>query len=98
MTDTMRICSISKRCKMFLPACLMIATLTGCAELPIPVARSLPAVPERLMSPVKKPYLYKGQDARAALRLTDSALNEANSRLVGSLGWYENVRKEYGGK
>jgi hypothetical protein len=47
------------------------------------------------MAPVQKPTVYKGQDARAALRLTDSALNEANSRLVGSRNWYELLRQDY---
>ena len=49
------------------------------------------------MKPVPVPTLYKGQDARAALRLTGSALTEANSRLDASADWYEGVRKTYGG-
>ncbi|WP_246661650.1 hypothetical protein [Tardiphaga sp. vice304] len=48
------------------------------------------------MKPVAVPALYKGQDARAALRLTGTALVEANSRLSASAGWYEGVRKSYG--
>lgn len=47
------------------------------------------------MKPVDAPRLYVGQDARAALRLTGSALNEANSRLVGSRNWYELLRQDY---
>lgn len=50
------------------------------------------------MKPVPVPKLYKGQDARAALRLTGSALGEANDRLSGSAAWYENVRKSYSGQ
>jgi hypothetical protein len=50
------------------------------------------------MRPVAVPALYKGQDARAALRLTGTALIEANARLSASAGWYEGVRKSYGGK
>jgi len=50
------------------------------------------------MKPVAKPKLYKGQDARAALRLTGSALDQANERLKASSGWYESVRRDYGAK
>lgn len=37
----------------------------------------------------------KGKDARAMLRLTNSALIENRSRLTASAGWYENVRQSY---
>jgi hypothetical protein len=47
------------------------------------------------MKPVAVPVLYKGQDARAALRLTGTALVEANARLSASAGWYEGIRKSY---
>ncbi|MDB6086566.1 MAG: hypothetical protein JWN43_4447 [Gammaproteobacteria bacterium] len=47
------------------------------------------------MRPVAAPVLYKGQDARAALRLTGSALIEANSRLSASARWYETLRANY---
>jgi hypothetical protein len=47
------------------------------------------------MQPIPLPALQKGQDARAALRLTQTALIEANARLVASAGWYESVRKSY---
>jgi hypothetical protein len=47
------------------------------------------------MRPVAFPVLYKGQDVRAALRLTESSLIEANARLSASAGWYESVRKTY---
>jgi hypothetical protein len=47
------------------------------------------------MAPVAVPKLYKGQDARAALRLTHSALLKANARLSASAGWYESVRHDY---
>jgi hypothetical protein len=50
------------------------------------------------MKPVPLPTIYKGQDARAALRLTGTALIEANARLSASARWYEGVRKSYGGK
>lgn len=50
------------------------------------------------MRPVPAPALYKGQDARAALRLTGTALVEANARLSASAGWYESVRNSYGAK
>lgn len=50
------------------------------------------------MKAVPVPPLHKGQDARAALRLTGSALNEANERLEGSAAWYEGVRKSYEAK
>ncbi|QDM27015.1 hypothetical protein FNL56_13495 [Tardiphaga sp. vice304] len=75
----------------------MTTILGGCQTTnPGPAARSLPPVPGRLMKPVAVPALYKGQDARAALRLTGTALVEANSRLSASAGWYEGVRKSYG--
>lgn len=47
------------------------------------------------MKPVPVPALYKGEDARAALRLTGSALSQANARLSASSRWYEQVRKNY---
>jgi hypothetical protein len=47
------------------------------------------------MRPVPVPTLYKGQDARAALRLTGTALVEANARLSASTRWYESVRATY---
>jgi hypothetical protein len=47
------------------------------------------------MRPVPVPALYKGQDVRAALRLTGTALVEANARLSASAGWYESVCKTY---
>jgi len=50
------------------------------------------------MRPVAVPALYKGEDARAALRLTLSALLEANARLKASDGWYQSVRKTYRGQ
>lgn len=50
------------------------------------------------MAPVTPPEIHKGQDARAALRLTDSALKTANTRLLGSAAWYEAVRQDYSGK
>jgi hypothetical protein len=47
------------------------------------------------MAAVTVPALKVGQDARAALRLTRSALFKANARLVASDGWYQSVRKSY---
>lgn len=49
------------------------------------------------MVPVAVPVLKVGQDARAALRLTRSALFKANARLLASDGWYASVRKSYAG-
>ena len=105
MLNTKPMLNISDRLRfgLSLPACLTMAIfLAGCAHevppVPVVVSRSLPAAPDRLMKPVAVPALYKGQDARAALRLTGTALIEANSRLSASAGWYEGVRKSYGGK
>ena len=73
--------------------------LAGCASAPpAQVARDLPPAADRLMTPVPVPTIYKGQDARAALRLTGTALIEANARLSASAGWYEGVRKSYGAR
>ncbi|MBN9007227.1 MAG: hypothetical protein J0H40_17655 [Rhizobiales bacterium] len=47
------------------------------------------------MDPVPVPKLYVGQDARAALRLTQSALFTANARLSSSARWYDGVRHSY---
>ncbi|MGJ4928162.1 hypothetical protein ACQR1K_13555 [Bradyrhizobium sp. HKCCYLRH3095] len=47
------------------------------------------------MQPVPVPAIYKGQDVRAALRLSRTALMEANSRLSASADWYESVRKSF---
>lgn len=88
-------------CRRVPLALLMITicvTFAGCASFPPPISRQLPPVPERLMSPVQRPSVYRGEDARAALRMTGSALDEANARLSASAGWYENVRRDYGGK
>ena len=86
------------RFALSLVAFLMIGTfLAGCASAPPApqVARDLPPAADRLMKPVPLPTIYKGQDARAALRLTGTALIEANARLSASAGWYEGVRKSY---
>jgi hypothetical protein len=50
------------------------------------------------MAPVAEPVLHNGQDARAALRLTRSALRNANDRLSASSRWYEAVRVTYKAK
>ena len=89
-----------KRSPLAFLTMVICATFAGCAtapppSAPAPVARDLPPVPDRLMQPVPLPALQKGQDARAALRLTQTALIEANARLVASAGWYESVRKSY---
>ncbi len=79
-----------------LVALSIAATLTGCVTTnPGPAARDLPPVPDELMKPVAKPKLYKGQDARAALRLTGSALDQANERLKASGEWYQGVRRDF---
>jgi hypothetical protein len=41
------------------------------------------------------PKLVKGMDARVALRLTGTALIEANSRIRAGARWYEAVRRDY---
>jgi hypothetical protein len=46
--------------------------------------------------PVKAPAYQKGQDARAQLALTKSALDLANDRLSAFSGWYEMLRHDYG--
>lgn len=77
----------------------MIATsalLAGCATaLPNSTARMLPQLPVELAQRVPAPRLYKGEDARAALRLTRSALGTANRRIVDLGAWYTDVRKDY---
>ena len=99
MPDKRMMPTISRISKVALPALLMTLTLAGCQTTnPGPAARDLPPAPARLMRPVPQPALYKGQDARAALRLTGTALIEANARLSASAGWYESVRKTYSGK
>ena len=96
MINARRMLPILQRLKPVLPVLLMTVILAGCATNPGPAARSLPPPPGRLMHPVPVPALYKGQDARAALRLTGTALIEANARLSASAGWYESVRRSYG--
>lgn len=72
------------------------AILTGCATVPPnSTARMLPQLPAELAQRVPAPRLYKGEDARAALRLTRSALGTANRRIVNLSGWYATVRKNY---
>lgn len=48
------------------------------------------------MSPVGKPKVTAGDDARLAYRRTDAALNEANNRLIKSRKWTLGVRQRYG--
>jgi len=100
MTSTKKTPTIFRRSRAGLPALLMAAIcLAGCqTDNPGPAERSLPPAPGRLMRPVAVPALYKGEDARAALRLTLSALLEANARLKASDGWYQSVRKTYRGQ
>ena len=96
MTSIRKTPPISLRSSLALLVLLTIPISGGCqTDNPGPVARSLPAPPGRLMHPVAVPVLSKGQDARAALRLTSTALIEANARLSAAAGWYESVRKTY---
>jgi hypothetical protein len=55
----------------------------------------LPQLPTELAQRVPAPRLTKGEDARAALRLTRSALGTANRRIVNFSGWYAELRKDY---
>ena len=81
------------RLALFLPlAFSLTTTLTACQTTASGTARDLPPRAE-FMRPVKIPVLPR--DPRAALRLTDSALFEANRRLSESAGWYEGVRPSY---
>lgn len=82
--------------------------MAGCSHAPGPAARLLPEKPARLMRAVAVPHLTsqcyfpwfgvrgcKGEDALAMLQLTNSALKQANARLVASGGWYDGVGKSY---
>ena len=96
MTSVQKMQTTLRNLRLALPVCLMSLTLVACGHSgPPPLARSLPVVPSKLMAPVPVPVLVKGQDARAALRLTGTALVEANARLSASSGWYESVRRDY---
>ena len=98
MTDKLKTPTTSRNYKLIPLALSLMATLAmgGCVTTgPISVARTLPPAPSKLMRPVPVPNLVKGMDARAALRLTGTALIEANYRLSASAGWYEGVRKSY---
>lgn len=75
-----------------LTICVSGCGLTGTAVAPI----DLPAAPE-FMAPIAKPVVKVGDDARLAFKKMDKALDEANSRLTNSRGWYGNVRKGYAG-
>ena len=74
----------------------MALSLTACAASSgkklQPV--NLPSAPE-CMSPVPKPAIKPGMDARVALLKTDAALGQANGRLACSRKWYEGVRRSY---
>ncbi len=75
------------------------------------VSRELPPLPDRLLKAPRAPALdtqcrfpwfgvagCKGKDPNAMLRLTVSDDRDLRSRLGASAGWYEGVRKSYGGK
>jgi len=96
--------TISLLCKRVLLAFSMITicgTLAGCASDPTRgasssvISRDLPQTPDRIMQPVPVPVYQEGQDARAALRLTKSALLEANERLSAVSSWYDDIRHSY---
>lgn len=93
MTSARKMPTISRGSKAALLAILLTTTLQGCQTTDTGTARDLPAPPANLMRPVRVPILPR--DARAALRLTDSALFEANRRLSASAGWYESVKHSY---
>lgn len=54
----------------------------------------LPDVPA-FVSPVPKPAVKVGDDARLAWRKTDAALGQANGRLVQTREWYVGVRTRF---
>lgn len=48
------------------------------------------------MNPVAVPRYAVGDNAKVALGRTKQALDKANTRLVKSGEWYDNVRTEFG--
>lgn len=81
----------------------MLATLTlilaACANgggAKLSANRQLPAAPA-CMNPVTIPQIRLADDARLAFATRSDALKLANKNLRCSRGWYEDVRKNYGG-
>lgn len=92
-----------------LAASILMLALAGCAGH-APLDRNLPPAPARLTQAPLVPHLdsacffpwfqvagCKGKDERAMLRLTVSDDLEVRSRLTAVPGWYDGIRKSYGG-
>lgn len=71
-------------------------SLTACKEPKVVDARGirLPSSPA-FMEPVAMQKFRKSQDAREALAKERGALKEANSRLIRSKKWYNNLRNNF---
>lgn len=83
-----------------LPLCVLILMpmLSACAHVDgrdAPLARKLPPPPASLQ-PVPLPKIVAGQDVRVSRFDHRQALIKANTRIVNSRGWYEQVRKDHG--
>src|SRR4051794_25940901 len=111
MTNGKRMPTILRRLSLFLAVGSSLS-LAACVtdQAPAPVARDLPAMPDRLMRAPSAPTLdtqcrfpwfgvagCKGKDPNAMLRLTVSHDQETVKRLGASGAWYEGVRSDYKG-
>ena len=111
MPNAKRMTKLFRRSSLPLVAGLSLS-LAACVttQAPAPVARDLPAKPDRLMTSPAPPALdqtcrfpwfgvagCRGKDPNAMLRLTVSHDQEQARRLEGSAGWYEGVRVDYKG-
>lgn len=77
-------------------AVFSLMTLTGCANSAQSRQASLPPLPGDLGQPYPIPDLTVGVDARLALAQNRAALSGCVARHGDTVGFYEDVRKEFG--
>jgi hypothetical protein len=107
MISTRKTSISSRSFGRILPAALILMLVTGCAAH-VPLERSLPPAPARLLRQPPVPQLdsachfpwfkvegCRGKDPNAMLLLTVSDSIEVRSRLNSSASWFEGVRRSY---
>lgn len=75
---------------------LMLAACANGGGAKLNANRQLPAAPA-CMNPVAVPSIRLADDARLGFAMRSDALLLANKNLRCSRGWYDDVRKNYGG-
>lgn len=75
-------------------------TLAGCASSPARApgtSVALPQAPAPLRQVVPAPDIEAGQDSRVLNARLIAALDAANTKLLGWMAWYRELRESYAG-